>query len=114
MKKLLLMPLVFLALFVSLLCSCDLYLEYGEGQYKFFYLAPSGFTIITDNNFQYIHPNTNLKMFFDANLITTAEMTFEPSELNEYLISKTNEYNIREWEIESVNDGFEFVGTSFD
>jgi len=108
-SKLLLLIVILLSLF-----SCNLELVESDKDYTFFYLKPTGFTIIIDDNFQYISPNTNFKMGFDADLLTKAEIAFDPTELNEYLISKTIEYNIKEWEIYSANNGFEFIGTSID
>jgi len=106
-----------------ILCSCEFEESPEIIKYTFFELALLGIEITTAESVQDIYPDTKLRMYFYADLITTAEMTIEkilsrysdePSKLNEQLISITTEHKIKEWKIESINDGFEFVGSSFD
>jgi len=106
-----------------ILCSC----EFDAGQeistYTFFEFAPLGIEIKNGEIADIFYPLIDLKLSFYSELIKNSEMTINKivsiysdieSELNERLISITNEYNIYEWQIKSVNEGFEFVGTSFD
>jgi len=108
-KKLLSLRLIFL----TLLSSCNFEEENSVVTYTFFVYAPQGIEVITDEIIQYFYPDTNLKMHFDADLLTTAELKIKPSELNSKLLEITNEHNIHEWEVQCINDGFVFEGNGF-
>jgi len=116
-------PKVLLFSILYILSACEFEDSPGVVTYTFFELAPLGIKITTAESVQDFYTDTKLRMYFDAELLKTAEMKIEKIqrysdlselELNEHLLGITNAYNIREWEIESVNDGFEFVGTSFE
>jgi len=109
-------------IFLILSSACEFDAEESIVTYTFFELAPLGIEITTAESVQDIYPDINLRMYFDAELLKTEEMTIEtirrysdePSELNEHLISITNEHNIIEWEFEGVNDGFTFKGVGYE
>jgi hypothetical protein len=118
MKKKVLVSVVLLSFF----CSCE-FESPGINTYTFFELAPLGIKITNGEIIEVIYPFIDLSINLYSELLKSGEITIdkivsrysdEPSKLNEQLISITTEHNIQEWQIKTIEDGFTFVGSSFE
>jgi len=115
--------LLSVVLLLYILCSCEFDADQEISTYKFLELAPLGIEIKNGEISEVFYPFIDLSINFYSELIKSGEITIDKivsiysdieTGLNEHLLEITNEHNIYEWTIISINDGFEFVGTSFE